>query len=394
MKETLIGPGTASPCSRRFDDWQNVQELFHAAADLPPGEQRLFLDAACADRPEIRREVESLLVSDRKGDRPITAAVEGAAQDLLGADPIVGSRVGRWRVVREIGRGGMGAVYLAVRDDDFRQQAALKLVKYGMDTAEVLERFRRERQILANLDHPFIARLIDGGSAPDGRPFLVMEYVEGQPIDSWSRDQNLSVEDRCRLFLKVCAEAILAALARASPGEFRYQIQWAIAQEYIGHRLRGIGRLPEAIDAYRQSLAGAESLLAANPADRSLQSQVVASSGGLAVALAASGDRAAALDRARADIVRTETFRARSPDKRASTLLLARAWLALASARRALAQSPSFAPAQRQSDWREARAAAGRAIEEISAIPGGLDDPYYSAPVAQARALIAESAAQ
>jgi tetratricopeptide (TPR) repeat protein/predicted Ser/Thr protein kinase len=912
-------------------DWHNVQDLFHAAADLPPGQQRIFLDNSCAARPEIRREVESLLASDRKGDGPITAAVEGAAQALMGADPIIGSRVGHWRVVREIGRGGMGAVYLAVRDDDFRQQAALKLVKYGMDTAEVLERFRRERQILANLDHPFIAHLIDGGSAPDGRPFLVMEYVEGQRIDSWTRDRNLSLKDRCLLFLKVCeavacahrnlvvhgdlkpgnilitsegipklldfgiarllapgpdrappatvaesraitpgyaspeqvlgrpvttssdvyslgavlnellgavrlrrklpgdldsivlmamrtsperryssverfaadlrgylegmpvvahpgslayrggkfvrrhtfglalavlaggsllagtlvtmvearrteaarqvaetqrhaailalesakteraraeseakragqrlteivalanhslfdihsqierlpgatearreivgttlryleelskdaakdeplrqalaaayfklgdvqgypygpslgdragaltsyraavdllstlhqahpddpdillpwvdlqrriavllvasgkmdeaipairralpdaallaklhpqdpeaasregtllvamamaletrnsaealqwsrrsvaafetlgrrfpkndaileqladahsrlgialngtgnlrpaaiefrqcaevrerlaaaapndvvrrrdlmlayghiaavlgsplvpnlgdsegalgyyrkavslaeqttradprnltarydlaavmlrlgvvdvppsglaaaldtlrgAEATLAALLRASPHDVRYLSQLAIVQEFIGNRLRGLGKLPEAINAYRQSLAGAESLLAANPADRSVQAQEVASSGGLALALAASGDRAGALDRARAEIARTETFRARSPDKRGGMLVLARAWLALANVYRF------------QADWTEVRAAAGRALQEISSIPGGLEDPYYSAPVAEARALIA-----
>ena len=105
----------------------------------------------------------------------------------------------------------MGAVYLAVRDDEqFRQQAAIKVMKYGLDTAELLDRFRRERQILASLDHPYIARLIDGGSTPEGRPYFVMEYIEGQTIDAWRRDRNSSVEECCRLFLKVC-EAVAHA---------------------------------------------------------------------------------------------------------------------------------------------------------------------------------------
>src|ERR1035438_1126185 len=101
--------------------------------------------------------------------------------------------------------GGMGAVCLAARDDDqFQKQVAIKLVKRGMDTAEVQRRFQHERQILAGLDHPYIARLIDAGTAPDGRSFFVMEYVEGQSIDAYCRDHSLSLADRCRLFLKVC----------------------------------------------------------------------------------------------------------------------------------------------------------------------------------------------
>ena len=187
------------------DNWEKIQELFLAAADLPPAEQRSFLDRACADDPQLRREVESLLASDADGGESIAAAVTGAAQELLGGDPLIGARLGRWRVEREIGRGGMGAVYLATRDDgDYQQQAAIKLVKQGMDTAQVLERFRHERQILANLHHPFIARLIDGGSTGQGRPYLVMEYVEGQPIDSWLGERDAGLEERCRLFLRVC----------------------------------------------------------------------------------------------------------------------------------------------------------------------------------------------
>ena len=119
--------------------------------------------------------------------------------------------MGAYRVLREIGRGGMGAVYLAERDDrQYRQLVAIKLVKHGTDTTEVLRRFHHERQILAGLEHPYIARLLDGGSTGDGRPFLVMELVEGTPIDDYCADYSLAIEDRCRLFLKVC-EAVAHA---------------------------------------------------------------------------------------------------------------------------------------------------------------------------------------
>ena len=105
----------------------------------------------------------------------------------------------------------MGTVYFAIRDDEeFEQRAAIKLIKYGLDTTELLDRFRRERQILANLDHPYIARLIDGGSTQEGRPYLAMEYVEGQSVGAWQRERNPSVEECCRLFLKVC-EAVAHA---------------------------------------------------------------------------------------------------------------------------------------------------------------------------------------
>jgi eukaryotic-like serine/threonine-protein kinase len=185
--------------------WEQIENIFQEAADLPAQQQAAFLDRACLDNPELRREVQSLLDSDRKSGEKITRAVEDEAQSLFGLPPIIGSRLGSYRVVREIGRGGMGAVYLAVRDDDqYQKNVAIKLVKRGMDTAEVLGRFQHERRILAGLDHAYIARLIDGGTAPDGRPFFVMDYVEGQSIDTYCRDRALGLADRCRLFLKVC----------------------------------------------------------------------------------------------------------------------------------------------------------------------------------------------
>ena len=121
-------------------------------------------------------------------------------------EPMAGRRIGPYAVVREIGRGGMGAVYLAVRaDDEYKKEVAIKVVKRGMDTDVVLRRFREERQILANLAHPSIASLLDGGTTEEGQPYLVMEYIDGQPIDRHCEAHKLTVPDRLRLFRGVLA---------------------------------------------------------------------------------------------------------------------------------------------------------------------------------------------
>src|SRR5574341_69028 len=123
----------------------------------------------------------------------------------------VGRQVGSYKLVREIGRGGMGAVYLAVRADrEFRQRAAIKLVKRGMDTDFVIRRFRNERQILAALNHPNIARLLDGGTTTDGLPYFVMEYIEGMPIHRYCDTHRLAVAERLKLFRQVCAAVAYA----------------------------------------------------------------------------------------------------------------------------------------------------------------------------------------
>lgn len=117
-----------------------------------------------------------------------------------------GTRIGPYKVLREIGHGGMGTVYLAVRDDDvFKKRVAIKLVRRGMDTDSIIRRFRNERQILASLDHPNIARLLDGGATEDGLPYLVLEYIEGQPMDDYCDRHQLSIEERVKLFRTVCA---------------------------------------------------------------------------------------------------------------------------------------------------------------------------------------------
>ncbi len=173
-------------------------------ADVPVEERPRLLDFLCANDAQLRSEVESLLASDCDSGRVIAAAVQSEASLLFDLEPLPGKRVGAYRIVREIGRGGMGAVYLATRDDEaYQKQVAVKVVKPGMDTAEVLDRFRHERQILASLEHPYIARLFDGGSTEEGLPFFVMEYVEGQPVNVFCRGNTLNNRDRCQLFLKI-----------------------------------------------------------------------------------------------------------------------------------------------------------------------------------------------
>src|SRR5262249_47711552 len=148
-----------------MSDWQRVQELFLEAIDLPATERVRFLEQCSISDPDVFTEVESLLAADTDSHCPIENAIQDEAASLLESRMLIGERLGIYRIVREIGRGGMGAVYLAVRDDhEYSKEVALKVVKRGMDTAEVLERFRYERQILANLEHPYIARLFDGGT--------------------------------------------------------------------------------------------------------------------------------------------------------------------------------------------------------------------------------------
>jgi serine/threonine protein kinase len=194
-----------------LDDWNRVQSLFLSVADLPPEDRARRLDAACLDDRELRAEVESLLQSDGEDACIISSTIAGEAAMLFGSGTVSGDRLGSYRVVKAIGRGGMGDVFLAVRDDDqFQKQVAIKVVRRGMDTADVLRRFQHERQILANLDHPYIARLLDAGTTFDGLPFFVMEYVEGQPLQVFCSEHKHDTRARCLLFLR-----ILEAVAHA-----------------------------------------------------------------------------------------------------------------------------------------------------------------------------------
>lgn len=186
-----------------------VTRLFFRALGMPEGERREFLDAELAEEAELRREVESLLAADAAAGDFLALPAADAALEILQREEstgLEGTRVDRYELVRELGRGGMGVVYLARRaDDEYQQEVALKLIKRGMDTDSIIRRFMAERQMLAALKHPNIARLQDGGSTGDGRPFLVMEYVEGEAIDRYCDRLRLTVDARIRLVSTVAS---------------------------------------------------------------------------------------------------------------------------------------------------------------------------------------------
>ncbi len=185
--------------------WREIEALFAEVAALPAAERADHLRRRCGGDEDLRREVESLLAADAAvGDFLEQPVVAPAA--ALPPPSAVGRRLGPYAVERKLGAGGMSTVYLAVRaDEEYRQQVAIKVFGYGADRADLVERFRAERQILASLDHPNIARLLDGGTTEDGLPYLVMEYVEGLPIDRYCDEHGLSLDERIDLFRQVCA---------------------------------------------------------------------------------------------------------------------------------------------------------------------------------------------
>src|SRR5262245_14147599 len=177
-----------------LERWQRIEELFRTVVNRPTGERDLYLTRVCDGDEELQREVLSLLARDTAEDF-IRSPIASVAQSFTAKpnDDLTGERIGPYRVRRLIGRGGMGTVYEAERDDEqFRQRVAIKIIKPGMDTDFVRDRFLRERQILASLDHPYIARLIDGGTTQDGLPYFVMEFVAGDPITVYCRLHQLS----------------------------------------------------------------------------------------------------------------------------------------------------------------------------------------------------------
>lgn len=201
--------------SPRSEQWPRVKELFAAAVELPLGERAALLDRDCHGDDALRREVESLLQADAQTETFIEEPAFAIPRDLLdeerGEENFAGRQFGAYRVIREIGRGGLGNVYLAARaDDQYQKEVAIKLVRRGLDTDDILRRFCGERQILAQLDHPNIARLIDAGSTEEGLPYFVMEYVAGQPIDRYCDGRQFSTHKRLELFRTVCAAVTYA----------------------------------------------------------------------------------------------------------------------------------------------------------------------------------------
>ena len=196
--------------------WQQVEPIFDRALDLPAEARAAYLDEACGGDGQLRADIESLLSADegsggvldgspeslleRQTDIPLTSFAD------VGVEP--GSAIGPYRIVRPLGHGGMGMVYLAERaDGQFEQTVAIKVIRHGRDSAAVHRRFLAERQILARLQHPNIARLIDGGLTSSGQPWLAMDYVDGAPLLDWCDTRRLPVNERLDVFEQV-AEAV------------------------------------------------------------------------------------------------------------------------------------------------------------------------------------------
>lgn len=210
--------------------WRRLDTLFQQALEQPDEARKEFLEQACPEDPELCREVAAMLAADAaeaqaaagevdrgedidvdEHDR-LAGIVRSGAEQMAGDDdptpatePLPFESLGPYRLIEELGRGGLSTVYLAERDDaQFTMRVAIKLVRRGFDSPDLLDRLRLERQILARLEHPNIARLIDGGTAPDDRPYFVMERIEGERIDHWCERHQLDLRQRLELFQKLC----------------------------------------------------------------------------------------------------------------------------------------------------------------------------------------------
>jgi serine/threonine protein kinase/tetratricopeptide (TPR) repeat protein len=203
--------------------WQQIEEIFQSALDLAPAERPRFVADSAGGDASLREEVEKLLANYESAESFIESPVwtqnplnSSARRDIKssldkkisenGDSTFVGRRIGVFELKEEIGRGGMGAVFLAERaDGEFEQKVAIKLIKRGMDTDFIVRRFRHERQILATLDHPNVARLLDGGTTDEGTPYFVMEYIEGEPLHFYCDKKKLTTRERLRIFNQVCS---------------------------------------------------------------------------------------------------------------------------------------------------------------------------------------------
>jgi non-specific serine/threonine protein kinase/serine/threonine-protein kinase len=188
--------------------WNKVQDIVDAVLDLPSERRAQYLDQICPD-PKLRRSVESLIISYQEASRfleqPAVVGAQNRSTPEDDGESWVGRRISHYQLTEEIGHGGMGTVYRAVRDDQqYDKQVAIKLLRGGFHGSFALARFKSERQILATLEHANVARLLDGGTTDDGLPYFVMELVEGQPIDQYCDAHKLGIAERLRLFRAVC----------------------------------------------------------------------------------------------------------------------------------------------------------------------------------------------
>src|SRR5262245_12620264 len=180
------------------------RSVFLAAMEFgDPAERAAYLDRACAGDPAARRGVEELLAAHGRSGSFMPAPAGGATAPYAGGEG-PGDRVGPYKLLQQIGEGGMGAVYMAEQERPVRRMVALKIVREGMDSRSVLARFEAERQALALMDHPNIAKVLDAGTTPAGRPFFVMELVKGVPITKYCDEHQLPLRERLELFVPVC----------------------------------------------------------------------------------------------------------------------------------------------------------------------------------------------
>lgn len=190
--------------------WQTIQAIFVEALECDPEARGIVLERACAGDPALRAEVERLLHNSDRVQRqnylsPLQHSLKSGRQATLLTDPFIGQTLGHYRIEKCLGKGGMGNVYLAVRTSDYQQLVAIKVLRQGMDTKEILRRFRSEIQVLAVLGkHPNIARLLDAGNTEDGSPYFVMEFVEGEYLDQYCDRRKLGLIKRIRIFRTVC----------------------------------------------------------------------------------------------------------------------------------------------------------------------------------------------
>ncbi len=204
--------------------WQKIELIFQTAIDLTSAERQIFLQEQCQEDLQLKSEVEKLLADSENAhsfiespvwtdSRFLNSSAKKVISDSLEEESkefehetLIGTQIGVYRLTKEIGRGGMGAVFLAERaDGEFSQTVAIKLIKRGMDTDFIVRRFRHERQILATIEHPFIARLLDGGTTSEGMPYFVMEFIEGETIYNYCDNHRLNLTERLKIFQKICS---------------------------------------------------------------------------------------------------------------------------------------------------------------------------------------------
>src|ERR1039457_1806177 len=191
---------------------QHAREIFEAALKLPPKGRAAYLDQACGGDAQLRQEVvEALFQAQEDAVATAQASPSPSAQETIvvsfpteapGEKP--GDRIGRYKLLEQRGEGGMGTVWVAEQSEPVRRKVALKIIKLGMDTKEVIARFEAERQALALMDHPNIAKVLDAGTTDTGRPYFVMEFVPGEPITTYCDRQNLPTRERLDPFVQVC----------------------------------------------------------------------------------------------------------------------------------------------------------------------------------------------